>query len=205
MNPETHGRVVEEARRALAGIRGVRSVILFGSVALGRATEDSDIDLLVECDEEREGEVRTILFDLARVLGVEFSPIFYKEKERGRFDTQFLESVCRSGRVLLGSMPSLTLIDLDLQPLRLVSYRTTRLSARERAELLRAIDGYRTVKRVGKKRYVSEKPGVLRDIGGWRVGRGAVIVPEEAVDRFDGLLRRYGATRHIVPIWCQRP
>jgi len=205
MNPETHTRAVEEARRALGGIRGVRAVILFGSVALGHAREDSDIDLLIKCAEDQDARVRGTLFDLARRMGVEFSPIFYREKERDRLDSQFLESIFRSGRVLVGSMPSLTPIDLDLQPLRLVSYQTTRLSARGRAELLRAIDGYRTVKRVGKKRYTSDRPGFLREVGGWRVGRGAIIVPEEEVGRLDELLRRYGATRHIVPIWCQRP
>ncbi len=86
-----------------------------------------------------------------------------------------------------------------------VSYRTGGLPPRKRARFLREVDGYATRKRVGKKTYVVRKPGFLREVGGWRVGRGAVVVPEESIEAFDELLRRYGATRHIVAIWSQRP
>jgi hypothetical protein len=67
------------------------------------------------------------------------------------------------------------------------------------------VDGYTTRKRVGKKTYVVRKPGFLKGVGGWRVGRGAVVVPEESIEAFDNLLRRYGATRSIIAIWSQRP
>ena len=199
----------EEAVRAvpsaLSGIRGVRSVILFGSTARGTAREDSDVDLFIDCDRKAERAVWKVVLDLDSRFRVAFSPIFYRDEERGTFDTQFLESVLRHGRPLVGNLPTLTPTDLDLQPLRLVSYRTDRLSPRKRAQLLRVIDGYRTVKRVGNKRYVAEKRGFLRDAGGWRVGRGAVVIPEESVPAFDELLRRYRATRSMVPIWSQRP
>ena len=99
----------------------------------------------------------------------------------------------------------MTPVELDLQPLRLVSYQTGGLSPRKRAQFLREIDGYRTQKRVGKKTYVVRKPGFLAVVGGWRVGRGAVIVPEDKIEAFDEILRRYGANRHIIPIWSQRP
>src|SRR2546425_1067669 len=95
--------------------------------------------------------------------------------------------------------------ELAPQPLRLVSYQTGRLSPRKRAQFLREIDGYKTQKRVGKKTYVVRRTGFLTDVGGWRVRRGAVIVPEDKIEAFDEILRRYGALRHIIPIWSQRP
>ncbi len=205
MNPAKHGEAVGAAPHALGGIQGVRSVVLFGSSARGTAREESDIDLFIDCDRGAEEVVRKALHDLETRFGVDFSPIFYRDEERATFDTQFLESVLRHGRPLVGNLPTLTPSDLDLQPLRLVSYRTDRLSPRRRAQLLRVIDGYRTVKRVGNKRYVAGRRGFLRDAGGWRVGRGAVVIPEESVSAFDELLRRYRATRSMVPIWSQRP
>ncbi len=205
MNPDRHEQVVEAARKALAPIRGVRSVVLFGSAARGTATEGSDVDLLIDCEEGSEDEVRRALYDLSDRFGVPVSPSFFREEERARLDTQFLESILRHGRPLIGRLPRLTPQDLDLQPLRLVSYRTEELSPRGRARLLRVLDGYRTEKTIGRKRYVLEKRGFLATVGGWRVGRGAVVVPEEAAEELDAVLRRFGATRSMVPIWSQRP
>ena len=205
MNPAKYEEAVREVPPALSGIKGVRSVVLFGSTAQGTAKEDSDIDLFVECDRKAERAVRKAVLDLASRFHVTISPMFYRDEERDTFDTQFLESLLRHGRVLIGALPRLTPQDLDLQPLRLVSYRSEKLRPRERARLLREIDGYRTRKRVGRKRYTGQRQGFLKEKGGWRVGRGAVVIPEEAVPAFDELLRRYRVTRSMVPIWSQRP
>ncbi len=205
MNPAKFDEAIRAAGEVLPRTKGVRAVVLFGSTARGTATDDSDIDLLVDCPEEKEDEVWAALLELDKRHDVSFSVIFYRRRDRRKFDAQFLESIIRHGRALYGSMPSLSILDLDLQPLRLVSYQADHLSSRRRARLLRAIDGYRTKKRVGRKRYVMEKNGFLKDSGGWRVGRGAVIVPEEAAVAFDQLLREFGAKRSMVAIWCQRP
>lgn len=205
MNPKRFEEAVEAARETLAKMPAVHSAILFGSTARGSATEESDIDLFVECDSKQEREVSRVLSDLGGRFDVTIIPIFFRRTEWRRFDLQFLESIFRQGRILKGEMPPLTPLDLDLQPLRLVSYQTRELNLRKRAKLLRAIDGYRTVKRVNGKRYVVEKKGFLEETGGWRVGRGAVVIPEEKIEAFDELLRRFGAKRHIIAIWCQRP
>lgn len=205
MSPKRFEGAVEAAEDTLAKMPAVRSAILFGSTARGSATEESDIDLFIECDWTQEREVARVLSDLGSRFDVTFTPIFFRRKEWRRFDLQFLESIFRQGQILKGEMPPLTPLDLDLQPLRLVSYQTSELSPRKRAKLLRAIDGYRTVKRVNGKRYFVEKKGFLDETGGWRVGRGAVVIPEERIEAFDELLRRFRAKRHIIAIWCQRP
>ncbi|OGS46832.1 MAG: hypothetical protein A3K66_04035 [Euryarchaeota archaeon RBG_16_67_27] len=205
MNPPRFDEAIRAAAQELANVPGVRSAVLFGSAARGRATEESDIDLFIDCDREAEDTAWKALLATDRRFRVEFSPIFYRSEEREAFDKQFLESIVRQGRALFGSLPAVTPAQLDLQPLRLVSYQTGRLSPRKRAQFLREVDGYETRKRVGRKTYVVRKTGFLREAGGWRIGRGAVVVPEESIEAFDELLRRYGATRHIVPIWSQRP
>ena len=205
MNPPRFAEAIRAAAEDLSKIPGVRSAVLFGSAARGTATEDSDIDLFIEFDRAAEDAAWAALVALDRRFRVEFSVIFYRPEERVAFDKQFLESIVRQGRVLFGSHPVLTPAQLDLQPLRLVSYKTGRLSPRKRAKFLREVDGYETRKRVGSKVYVVRKPGFLKEAGGWRIGRGAVVVPEEAIEAFDDLLRRYGATRSIIAIWSQRP
>ena len=205
MNPLRFEEAIRAAARELAAVPGVRSAVLFGSAARGSATEESDIDIFIECDPDAEDPAWKVLLALDRQFDVEFSVIYYRPEECDAFDKQFLESIIRQGRVLFGGLPSATPVELDLQPLRLVSYQTDRLSPNKRAQFLREIDGYKTQKRVGKKTYVVRKPGFLTDVGGWRVGRGAVIVPEDKIEAFDEILRRYEAKRHIIPIWSQRP
>ncbi len=205
MNPPRHEGAIAAVQEIFRKLKGVRSVVLFGSAARGTATEDSDIDLFIECTKAAEGRVRRLLYDPESRFDVAISPIFYRPGKYEGTDEQFLESVLRHGRVLLGALPRLTPAQLDLQPLRLVSYETRGLDPRRRARLLRALDGYRTRKRVGRKRYEVDQAGLLERLGGWRVGRGAIVVPEEAVEALDGLLQRYGARRLMVPIWSQRP
>lgn len=205
MNPGRFAEAIRAAAQELKKIRGVRSAVLFGSAARGTAKKDSDIDLFVDCERATEDAIWNALVALDRRFHVEFSVVFYRPEEREAFDKQFLESIVRQGRVLFGSLPLLTPAHLDLQPLRLVSYQTGGLSPRERAHFLREVDGYETRKRVGTKVYVVRKPGFLKETGGWRVGRGAVVVPEEFIEAFDDLLRRYGASRRIIGIWSQKP
>ena len=205
MNPPRFEEAIRAAARELAAVPGIRSAVLFGSAARGSATEESDIDIFIECNPDAEDPAWKVLLALDRQFDVEFSVIYYRPEERDAFDKQFLESIIRQGRVLFGGLPSVTPVELDLQPLRLVSYQTDRLFPNKRAQFLREIDGYKTQKRVGKKTYVVRKPGFLTDVGGWRVGRGAVIVPEDKIEAFDEILRRYEAKRHIIPIWSQRP
>src|SRR5207249_1959107 len=150
-----------EACAAKKRVPGVRSAVLFGSAARGSATEESDIDIFIECNPDAEDPAWKVLLALDRRFDVEFSVIYYRPEERDAFDKQFLESIVRQGRVLFGGLPRVTPVELDLQPLRLVSYQTSRLSPRKRAQFLREIDGYRTQKRVGKKTYVVRKPGFL--------------------------------------------
>jgi len=182
MNPTVHDRAIEAVRARLSGIRGVTSVVLFGSAARGSATPESDIDLLIRCDPRGEADARSAIHEVSDELHVRIAPLFYRPDDLPRFDSQFLESIARHGRALLGDPPRFAVSDLDLQPLRLISYRLRRQSPARRARLLRLLDGYRTEKRVGRKRYRSEGKGLLGAVGGWRLGRGAIVVPEEAVE-----------------------
>src|SRR2546426_2161664 len=130
MNPPRFHEAVKAAQDLLAKMPAVRSAVLFGSTARGSATEDSDIDLFIECKAEREEEVARALYGIEGVFNVRFGPTFFRQKDWRRFDFQFLESIFRQGQILKGRLPRLTPRDLDLQPLRLVSYYTGELSPR---------------------------------------------------------------------------
>lgn len=194
-----------EIQRRLGEIRGVRNVVLFGSVARGTPTPGSDVDLLIDCTKEARRPVFLALFGIERTHGISISPVFVPHEELERTDRQFLESVLRDGRPLVGAMPRLTPSDLGLRPFRAVSYWAEKLPPARRARFLRELDGSRTRKRVGKRNYVSQRQGLIERSGGWRAGRGAVMVPEAAWPSLDEVFGRFGVRRTAIAVWVQEP
>ena len=87
------------------GYRPIK-VILFGSYAYGKPTEDSDIDLLILKDTdksrtERFVEVKRILYDPK--LGIIISPLIYTPEEleeRLKMGDDFVEEILRRGIVV---------------------------------------------------------------------------------------------------------
>ncbi|MBI4288721.1 MAG: nucleotidyltransferase domain-containing protein [Chloroflexi bacterium] len=85
---------------------GPEKIILFGSYAYGKPTEDSDIDLLIVKDTgkkwvDRFVEVKTLIFDPDRRISV--SPVVYTPREvaeRLALGDEFVEEILTKGEVL---------------------------------------------------------------------------------------------------------
>lgn len=82
---------------------GAKEVILFGSYAKGKATDDSDIDLLVISDSkerffERQATVRRLLRDLKKRIPVSLIVLTPEEiEERKRHGDQFINEILETG------------------------------------------------------------------------------------------------------------
>lgn len=205
MNPPKIDRAIEALRGRLAREPVVQSAILYGSCARGTAREDSDIDVLVLVSGGRVERLREAIHDIESALDVNVSPIMLGVDEVSRLDRQFLDSVLRDGVPLVGELPAVSLQELRLRPIRVVSIDVSDLPPPEKMRLYRALDGYTTVKRRGRKRYERRVDGFLKDVGGWRVGRGAVVVPESALPRLEEILSRVKAKRWTIAAWAQVP
>jgi len=84
-------------------------IILFGSYAYGKPTEDSDIDLLIikAIDEKRRidriVEVRRLVHNSIKRIGIPFSPIVLTKEElynRLEIGDDFIEEITNKGKVL---------------------------------------------------------------------------------------------------------
>jgi predicted nucleotidyltransferase len=205
MNPPKIDRAIKVLRGLLAREPTVRSAILFGSCARGTARDDSDIDVLVLVSGRRVDRLREAIHDLESAYDVNVSPVVLREDEIDRLDRQFLDSVLREGVPLAGPPPTASLRDLGLRPIRVVSFDVSHLPPSDKMRLYRLLDGYATVKRRGRKRYERKVDGFLKEVGGWRVGRGAVVVPEAALPRLEEILSRVKAKRWTIAAWAQTP
>ena len=205
MNPPTIDRAIEALRALLGRASGVRSAVLYGSCARGTAREDSDIDIVVVVSEGRVDRLREAIHDVESAFDVNVSPLVLRVNELDRLDRQFLDSLLREGVSLAGPPIAVSLQDLRLRPIRVVSFDVSHLPPSEKMRLYRSLDGYATVKRRGRKRYERKVDGFLREVGGWRVGRGAVVVPEAALPRLEEILARVKAKRWTIAAWAQAP
>ena len=205
MNPPKVDRAIDALNGLFASERVVRSAILFGSCARGTARDDSDIDVLVLVSGGPVGSLRESIHDIESAYDVNVSPVVLRANEIDRLDRQFLDSVLREGVPLAGPLPAISLQELQLRPIRVVSFEVSHLPPSEKMRLYRLLDGYATVKRRGRKRYERKVDGFLKEVGGWRVGRGAVIVPETAMPRLEEILSRVKARRWTTAAWAQVP
>jgi predicted nucleotidyltransferase len=203
MNPPNFDAAVEMLRRALPR-SAITAAVVFGSVARGEATEESDLDLLVIPRSGREDDVletiRRVETDArVRIAAIVASPGL-DELER-----QFLESILREGKVILGKMPKVDLRELDLEPVRLLAFDLRDLDHRAKVRFERELFGYVTRKKYKRKEYVRKVPGKISEWGGRRIGRGTVLVPERVVPEMERFLRSHKAKRILIPVWVQRP
>ena len=205
MNPPNIDRAIEALRDLLGRASGVRSAVLYGSCARGTAREESDIDVLVLVSGGRVDRLREAIHDIESAFDVNVSPLVLQMDEIDRLDRQFLDSVLREGVLLAGAPTAVSLQELQLRPIRVVSFDVSHLPPSEKMRLYRLLDGYATVKRRGRKRYERTVDGFLREVGGWRVGRGAVVVPEAAFPRLEEILSRLKAKRWTIAAWAQAP
>ena len=205
MNPENIDRAVDALRHLLQGERDVQSAVLYGSVARGTAGSDSDIDILILVPSGPIVRLREAIHDIESTFDVNISPILLRPGDVDRLDRQFLDSVLREGMPLAGRPLRVTLDDLRLRPIRVVSFDLSHLDPPEKMRLSRQLDGYATVRRRGRKRYERKVDGFLKDVGGWRVGRGAVVVPEAALSKLEEILSNAKAKRWTIAAWAQAP
>jgi len=205
VNPPNIDRAIEALRDLFGRSSAVRSAILYGSCARGTAREDSDIDVLVLASGRQVRPLREGIHDVESAFDVNVSPVILPEGDIDRLDRQFLDSILREGVPLAGSLPPVSVQDLRLRPIRVVSFDVSHLPPPEKMRLHRLLDGYATVKRRGRKRYERKVDGFLKEVGGWRVGRGAVVVPESALPRLEDILSRVKAKRWTIAAWAHNP
>src|SRR3990172_6041312 len=205
MNPPKIDRAVSALTTFLRESPGIQAAILYGSAARGTARADSDLDLLVLMVDGDPEALKDGIRDLEREHDVDIAPYVLRPDELHGLDRQFLDSILRDGIPLVGSLPAVTLQELRLRPFRVVSLYVGHLRPSDKVRLARILDGYETVRRRGRKRYVPRALGFLKHTGGWRIGRAAIIVPEGAVPALEEILERIGAKRSMVPAWVQEP
>ncbi len=177
----------------------INKIILFGSVARGDTTEESDIDLFIDAPENIEKE---IMGQLALYQASQAQKL-WKHKgatnelslKVGNLDKwQLKREVISSGILLYGKYSELPkhttyylLLTLDVKNKKIA----------KQVKLWRALYGY--TQKVGKKIYRS--PGLLAECGGKKIGKALLLVPMEQRKPVLDMLKKHHVRHTLHELW----
>ncbi len=177
----------------------INKIILFGSVARGDFTEESDIDLFVDAEEKYESEIKKVLI-LFRASQVEKNWRLKGLKNElslkiGKLENWSLHrEVVSSGILCYGKYQELP---KNLGYYILIQLDISKLKATAQVSVWRKLYGYS--QKVGKKSYVSA--GLVESLGGKKLGKAIFIVPMEHKTKIIGFLKQKKVNYQINEVW----
>ena len=164
-------QVYEEIERAvnkIKEIKGTVSIVLFGSFSRGDYDEGSDIDLLVVFKNKKDlDRGLNEIYNTTAKSDLFFQVIGLTLEEMKK--SPLLETALREGKIYYIKQDAEKLLTPTHKPYALLTYTTANLNAKERVIFTQELEGRRS----GKYRY----DGLIHKIGGYKVGRGVVMVP----------------------------
>ena len=175
---------------------GVLAATIFGSVARGEATIDSDIDIAVIYTKKEEAVMKRVE-GLAppRVHIVHVTPL---ELEK---NVSLAGALSGEGLVLFGKPVVLQAQKLKLKPMVIIIYDTGGLDANTRNKLNHALYGRASTIKRGKKRYVRMYEGLATRPGISKIGKAVLLVSREKASPITKTLEAHGAKWKEIPVW----
>jgi len=184
--------MIKEVVDKIREVDGVVGIVLFGSYVRGDYDEGSDIDLIVVF-RDRSAFTRSLreVYKVTSESNLFFQVVCLTFDELK--DSPLLELVLREGKVYYASENVERLLTSRHKPYTLITYSTANLKPRERVSFTQKLEG----RGKGKYRY----DGLLRPLGGYKVGRGVMMVPLEKLNVITQYLEKKGVDYVIRHVW----
>lgn len=181
-------------------------LVLFGSVAREDVTSTSDLDIFIVFDTKGPVEDKGIneIGNIAHRLEAEHYisiQVIYSNRNYDGIDAYFLQKVFSEGIILYAKTVDVTLNSKQVKPFTIISYHINNLTQNEKMKLKTQLYGYKTEKKVKKKKYSSFFPGLLRQLGGRQLGLGTILVPTRHITPVEKLLRKFKARYSVTEAW----
>lgn len=183
---------IEQVASKMGKIEGVIGVILFGSYSRGDFHEGSDIDLLVIFrDKSALSRSQEEIYRITAEKDLFFQTTALTLKELK--ESTLLDSAIRDGKILHASPRLQKLLANKPKPHALITYSTSNLKAKGKVTFTHKLEGRRT----GKYRY----DGLLQENGGYKVGRGVLMIPLENLSKITRFLEGNKVEYVIRYVW----
>jgi len=182
-------------------------IVLFGSVLKEKETRESDVDFFVvldttkkpsQCPEKE--KIQSLAFMLEERYNRNIQVIITNKKYDGLED-YFVQKVFSEGLILYAKNLHLKLNNISLRPYVFISYDLKKLNHSEKMKLKNILFGYKTKKRYKKKVYTTTKIGLVKKLGGRKIGIGTFMIPKENLGQLEKALDRFNILYKIIDTW----
>lgn len=193
----------------LSKYKEIESIILFGSLASGKFTQESDIDICVIFKENAPKNLEDTIFNyflnLEKELNRSIQSVFIFPENIKNWDSIFLENILAEGQLLYGNSNYYEVLikALDLQPYQVITLNLKKLDNADKMKLKRVLYGYKTKKKYSKKVYKYQKKGLVKELKGIKLGRGSFIIPEKYFNMVENKLREFDIRFSSFRAWMQ--
>lgn len=188
-------------------LKEVKAVIVFGSVAREEDKPDSDIDLCVVINKKDSSllkeAISNSLLELEKRYNRNIQLIICNSQFAG-VERQFLETILREGKVIVGDFPPVPIQKLELEPYAIIRYEMKNLKHPEKMKLTRLLYGKETEKTYKGKTYISRKMGLVAKLGGIRAGKSSILLPERESWILEKKLSESGIKTKKICAWLQK-
>jgi len=187
----------------------IKSIILFGSLASGKFTQESDIDICVILKKNTpkilEGTIFNSFLNLEKYLNRSIQCVFIFPENIKNWDNIFLENILAEGQLLYGNSNYYEVLikALDFQPYQVITLNLRKLDSADKMKLKRILYGYKTKKKYSKKIYRYQKKGLIKELNGIKLGRGSFIIPEKSFKLIENKLKEFDITFSNFRAWMQ--
>jgi len=198
--------LIQDIKKQIRNSKGIKAVIVFGSVAREEDKPNSDIDICVIVKEKNvslEKNISNIFLDLEKKYQRNIQVIVCGEKFK-KVERQFLETILREGILIAGNLPPVPIQKLQLEPYSIIKYEMKDLPHSDKMRVNRLLYGKETRKEYGGKIYLSCKKGLIAKLRGIRTGKASVFLPEKESQNLEKRLLELGVKTKKICAWLQK-
>ncbi len=189
-------RTLGQITNELAGIKGVKAVILYGSFARNEHTSRSDVDLFIlVSDKTVIKSVQDKIIELENKTGMIVQPTIRTLKELKETDSGLLQNIFQEGKILYlkssTKIPSTML--LEQKPHIVYSFQLNNLGQNKKAQFNNIF--------YGRKKDKYEYAGFLNKLGGRKLASGCVIVSYIEKLKIEKFFKKYNVKFNQLKVW----
>jgi len=197
--------LLEEIKTISKSNSNIQATILFGSYAREQAHAQSDIDIcMIITNEKLQNQIPNQILNLEKKYDKNIN-ILITTPTLKDLDRQLVETILREGIVLYGTLPDISIQQLELEPYEIIKYDLSRLSQSDKMKIKRLLYGIKTKKKYKGKIYESKQRGIVEDFGGLRIGIASILIPEKLSWKVEDMLRQYEISIRKITIWLSNP